>query len=58
MRSVIPGQVSTTYIEALRINQIEFLRSITASSETTERAREAWPPSGAPWRPKKANEGS
>ena len=58
MRSVIPGQVSAAYIEALRLNQIEFLKSITASPETTERAREAWPADGSRWHPKKANEAS
>jgi hypothetical protein len=51
LRTVIPGNVSPGYIEALRRNEIDFLRSITASEETAKRAREAWPVDGSNWRP-------
>lgn len=50
MRTVIPGSVSSQYIQALKENQIDFLRSFTASDETSQRAREAWPLDGT-WRP-------
>jgi hypothetical protein len=43
MRTVIPGQVSSKYIEALYENQKRFLESITASEEDAARYRKQWP---------------
>jgi len=43
MRTVIPGQVSSKYIEALYDLQKEFLASITASDEDAARYRKAYP---------------
>jgi hypothetical protein len=43
MRTVIPGQVSSKYIEALYDLQKEFLESITASDEDAIRYRKACP---------------
>jgi hypothetical protein len=53
MRSVIPGKVSPGYIEALRRNEIDFMRSITASEETVKKALTAWPSDGSRWIPPK-----
>ena len=39
----IPGQMSARTIEELGRLQSEFLDSITASEETTKKAREAYP---------------
>jgi hypothetical protein len=43
VRTVIPGQVSPKYIEALRDWQVNFLATITASDEDADRYRKACP---------------
>lgn len=46
MRSYTPGKLSLKYIDELRKLQVNFLHSITASDETSRKAREAWPYDG------------
>ena len=57
MRTIIPGNVSPAYLQALRDTQIDFFKSITMSDEQAKLVRERNPINGvSPTQHKRATE--